>query len=201
MYVRYFKRFIDLVVAAFGLIVCSPAICLVAGAVLIVMGRPVLYFERRPGLLERPFTMIKFRTMRPPSDPMEVDTHRLTSFGRFLRRASLDELPQLWNILRGDMSLVGPRPLLWRYLPCYTPEERARHTVRPGVTGWAQIHGRNELDINSRLALDVWYVRNISFWLDLQILLATCRIVLTRRGVQADPGASAPNLDQLRPRS
>jgi lipopolysaccharide/colanic/teichoic acid biosynthesis glycosyltransferase len=165
------------------------------------MGRPVLYLDRRPGLREQPFTMMKFRTMRLANDPLEIDTHRLTPLGRFLRRTSLDELPQLWNILRGDMSLVGPRPLLWRYLPYYKPEERIRHDVKPGVTGWAQIHGRNEVDIDRRLMLDAWYVRNLSFSLDMRILLATFWMVLRRKGVQVDPGAAAPDLDVLRSQS
>jgi len=198
MYLRYFKRLVDLVIAALGLIVASPVMLVVATAVCLFMGRPVLYLDRRPGLGERPFTIMKFRTMRLANDPLEVDRHRLTPLGRLLRRTSLDELPQLWNILRGDMTLVGPRPLLWRYLPYYKPEERIRHNVRPGVTGWAQVHGRNEVDIDRRLMLDAWYVRNLSFSLDMRILLATFWMVLRRRGVQVDPGAAAPNLDVLR---
>lgn len=198
MYLRYFKRLVDLVIAALGLIVASPVMLVVATAVCLFMGRPVLYLDRRPGLGERPFTIMKFRTMRLANDPLEVDRHRLTPLGRLLRRTSLDELPQLWNILRGDMTLVGPRPLLWRYLPYYKPEERIRHNVRPGVTGWAQVHGRNEVDIDRRLMLDAWYVRNLSFSLDMRILLATFWMVLRRKGVQVDPGAAAPNLDVLR---
>jgi sugar transferase EpsL len=198
MYLRYFKRLVDLVIAALGLMVASPVMLVVATAVCLFMGRPVLYLDRRPGLGERPFTIMKFRTMRLANDPLETDTHRLTPLGCFLRRTSFDELPQLWNILRGDMSLVGPRPLLWRYLPYYKPEERTRHNVRPGVTGWAQVHGRNEVDIDRRLMLDAWYVRNLSFSLDMRILLATLWMVLRRKGVQVDPGAAAPNLDVLR---
>jgi lipopolysaccharide/colanic/teichoic acid biosynthesis glycosyltransferase len=198
MYRRHFKRLFDLVIATLGLIVASPVMAVVATAVWVFMGRPILYLDRRPGLGERPFTIVKFRTMRPANDPLEIDTHRLTPLGRFLRRTSLDELPQSWNILRGDMSVVGPRPLLWRYLPYYRPEERTRHQVRPGVTGWAQIHGRNEVDIDRRLMLDAWYVRNLSFALDMRILLATFRIVLRCKGVQVDPGSAAPNLDVLR---
>jgi lipopolysaccharide/colanic/teichoic acid biosynthesis glycosyltransferase len=201
MYLRYFKRPVDLVIALLGLIAASPVMLVAATAVRLFMGRPVLYLEQRPGLGEQPFTIMKFRTMRLANDPLEIDTHRLTPLGRFLRRTSLDELPQLWNILRGDMSLVGPRPLLWRYLPYYKPEERTRHNVRPGVTGWAQIHGRNEVNIDRRLMLDAWYVRNLSFTLDMRILLATFWMVLKRRGVQVDPGAAAPNLDVLRARS
>jgi len=198
MYPRYFKRLVDLTIAVLGLIVAVPLMLVIAAAVRLFMGRPIFYLERRPGLGERPFTIMKFRTMRIASEPLEIDTHRLTPLGRFLRRTSLDELPQLWNILRGDMSLVGPRPLLWRYLPYYKPEERTRHHVRPGVTGWAQIHGRNEVDIDRRLMLDAWYVRNLSFALDMQILLATVWVVLRRKGVQVDPGAAAPNLDVSR---
>jgi lipopolysaccharide/colanic/teichoic acid biosynthesis glycosyltransferase len=201
MYPRYLKRAVDVGTAALGLIVASPLMLVVATAVRVSMGRPVLYLDRRPGLREQPFTMMKFRTMRLANDPLEIDTHRLTPLGRFLRRTSLDELPQLWNILRGDMSLVGPRPLLWRYLPYYKPEERIRHDVKPGVTGWAQIHGRNEVDIDRRLMLDAWYVRNLSFSLDMRILLATFWMVLRRKGVQVDPGAAAPDLDVLRSQS
>ncbi len=201
MYRRHFKRLFDLVIAMLGLIVASPVMLVVATAVWLFMGRPILYLDRRPGLGERPFMIVKFRTMRLADDPLEIDTHRLTPLGRFLRRTSLDELPQSWNILRGDMSVVGPRPLLWRYLPYYRPEERTRHHVRPGVTGWAQIHGRNEVDIDRRLTLDAWYVRNLSFGLDMRILLATFRIALRCKGVQVDPGAAALNLDVLRSKS
>ena len=201
MYERYVKRIIDVLFAAFALIILSPAVLIIAIAVIVFMGRPVFYLDRRPGLREQPFVMFKFRTMRLAGYPSEPDTHRLTKLGCFLRRTSLDELPQLLNILRGDMSLVGPRPLLWRYLPYYMPDERARHRVRPGVTGWAQIHGRNEVAIDRRLKLDVWYVDNLSFCLDMRILLATCWMVMQRRGVQVDPGAAAPNLDVLRSRS
>lgn len=201
VYIKYFKRLFDLVFAAVGLILASPVVLVVATAVRLFMGRPVLYLEQRPGLREQPFTIMKFRTMRLANNPLEIDTHRITLLGRFLRRTSLDELPQLCNILRGDMSLVGPRPLLWRYLPYYSAEERTRHNVRPGVTGWAQIHGRNEVDIDRRLMLDAWYVRNLSFGLDLRILMATIWMVLMRKGVQVDPGAVAPNLDVLRDKS
>jgi lipopolysaccharide/colanic/teichoic acid biosynthesis glycosyltransferase len=201
MYLRYFKRLVDLVIATLGLIATSPVMLAIAAAVWLLMGRPVLYLDRRPGLNERPFTIVKFRTMRLADDPLEIDTHRLTPLGRFLRRTSLDELPQFWNILRGDMSAVGPRPLLWRYLPYYRAEERTRHHVRPGVTGWAQIHGRNEVDIDCRLMLDAWYVGNLSFALDMRILLVTFWMVLRCKGVQADPGAAAPDLDALRARS
>jgi lipopolysaccharide/colanic/teichoic acid biosynthesis glycosyltransferase len=201
MYCRYFKRCLDLIGASLGLMIATPVMLVVATAIYFSMGRPVLYLDKRPGRGERPFTMFKFRTMRLARDPMENDTHRLTRLGCFLRRTSLDELPQVWNILIGDMSLVGPRPLLWRYLPLYKPEERIRHSVRPGVTGWAQIQGRNEVHIDQRLMFDAWYVRNISFVLDARILVATLWMVLNRRGVQVDPGAVGPDLEVMRGRS
>jgi lipopolysaccharide/colanic/teichoic acid biosynthesis glycosyltransferase len=170
-------------------------------AIRLNMGTPVFYRQPRPGLNEKSFVLLKFRTMSNGTDKdgkLLSDGARLTRLGRFLRLTSLDELPQFINILRGEMSLIGPRPLLERYLPYYTHEERLRHTVRPGVTGWAQIHGRNDVPIAARLQLDVWYTRNLSWRVDLQILLLTIWRIATRHGARADPGALAPDLDVLR---
>ncbi len=153
------------------------------------LGSPVLFRQVRPGLHGKPFTMVKFRTMtdeRGPDGALLPDAQRLTPFGRFLRASSLDELPELWNVLRGEMSLVGPRPLLMEYLPIYTPEQARRHEVRPGITGWAQVNGRNAISWTDKFALDVWYVDHRSLWLDVQILWRTVRKVLLRDGISAE---------------
>ncbi|MFN3388533.1 MAG: sugar transferase [Allosphingosinicella sp.] len=189
------KRLFDFVVAGIALLLLWPLLLLVALAVWANLGRPVLFRQRRPGLHGAPFELIKFRTMR--NDPkagsgLESDAQRLTRFGRLLRASSLDELPELWNVLRGDMSLVGPRPLLMQYLGRYTPEQARRHEVRPGVTGWAQVNGRNALSWEEKFRLDVWYVDNRSFWLDLRILWLTVRKVLAREGISADGEATMP---------
>lgn len=159
------------------------------------MGFPILYCQVRPGKSGKPFKMIKFRTMRidvgKDGQPLP-DSERLTAFGRFLRSTSLDELPELWNVLKGDMSLVGPRPLLMEYLPLYSPEQARRHEVRPGVTGWAQINGRNSLGWKEKFALDVWYVDNQSLWLDLKIVWLTSMKVLKRDGINAAGDATMP---------
>ena len=152
------------------------------------IGAPVFFRQQRPGLHGQPFQMVKFRTMtdaRGPDGALLPDAERLTPFGRFLRSASLDELPELWNVLRGDMSLVGPRPLLMEYLPLYTPEQARRHAVRPGITGWAQVNGRNALSWEEKFALDVWYVDHQSLALDIRILWLTARKVLAREGISA----------------
>jgi len=192
------KRMVDVVVALLGLVVFSPVIAAVALVIRLTMGRPVLFRQVRPGFKTRPFTMYKFRTMReaygPDGTPL-LDAERLTPLGRLLRKTSLDELPQLWNVLRGDLSLVGPRPLLTRYLPYFTERELVRHEVRPGITGWAQIHGRNASSWDRRLADDVWYVEHQSLWLDFRILVATARIALLGRGVVVDPESTMRNLD------
>lgn len=183
------KRAIDVVVAALGLIVLSPLFALIAWRVRRDVGSPVLFRQVRPGLHGQPFTMIKFRTMRDAEGPdgqQLSDGERLTEFGRFLRRTSLDELPELWNVLRGEMSLVGPRPLLLEYLDLYTPEQARRHEVRPGITGWAQVNGRNAISWEEKFALDVWYVDNQSFGLDLKVLLATFREVAKSEGVSQE---------------
>lgn len=182
------KRSIDIVIAAATLLIASPVLLLVAIAVRVNLGSPVLFRQQRPGLHTRPFTMVKFRTMRDAigrdGRPLP-DVDRLTPFGTLLRSTSLDELPELWNVLRGDMSLVGPRPLLMEYLDRYTPEQARRHEVRPGVTGWAQVHGRNALSWDERFRHDVWYVEHQSLTLDLQILMRTLTMVLRRTGVSA----------------
>ena len=152
------------------------------------LGHPVLFRQRRPGLHGKPFEMVKFRTMtdaRGPDGQLLPDAERLTRFGRLLRATSLDELPELWNVLKGDMSLVGPRPLLMEYLPLYSPEQARRHEVRPGITGWAQVNGRNALSWDAKFQLDVWYVEHRSLWLDIRILWLTVRKVLVREGISA----------------
>lgn len=181
------KRLFDLVMAGIALVVLAPVIALIALAVWRTMGAPVLFRQNRPGLHGRSFEMIKFRTMRPPrpGEP-DDDSARLTGFGRWLRATSLDELPELWNVLRGEMSLVGPRPLLTDYLPLYSPEQARRHDVRPGITGWAQVNGRNAIGWDQKLALDTWYVDNRSFWLDLKIIARTVAKVLKRDGIAGE---------------
>lgn len=157
------------------------------------LGSPILFRQTRPGLHGKPFEMIKFRTMRDAVDSSGntlPDSERMTPFGSFLRSSSLDELPELWNVLKGDMSLVGPRPLLMEYLPLYSPEQYRRHEVRPGVTGWAQINGRNAISWPEKFALDVWYVDNRSFWLDIKILFLTVKKVLVREGISAEDEAT-----------
>lgn len=180
------KRAVDVVGAAAGLVVLSPLLVGTAVAIGVAQGRPVLFRHVRPGLHGRSFTMVKFRTMRPPA-PGEVfyltDDERVTKLGRFLRSSSIDELPELWNVLIGDMSLVGPRPLLREYLHQYTPEQRRRHDMRPGITGWAAVNGRHAATFEERLALDVWYVDNWSLALDVRILVMTILQVLRRADV------------------
>ena len=182
------KRALDILGAAIGLIVFSPILIVIALMIRREMGSPVLFRQTRPGLRGKPFQMIKFRTMRDAIDtdgrPLP-DAERLTNLGRFLRSSSLDELPELWNVLKGEMSLVGPRPLLIEYLPLYSPDQARRHELRPGVTGWAQVNGRNAISWDEKFALDVWYVDNRSLWLDLKIIWLTIRKVLKRDGISA----------------
>ena len=182
------KRGVDVVGAAVGLVILSPLLAWVAVAALVTQGPPVLFRQERPGLRGQPFMLFKFRTMRPPR-PGEVwyttDADRVTRLGRFLRSSSIDELPELWNVLRGEMSLVGPRPLLVEYLSRYTPRERRRHEMRPGITGWAAVNGRHVLRFEERFELDAWYVDNWSLWLDVRILAMTVGQVLGRAGVRA----------------
>lgn len=186
IYRRSGKRVFDLVASALALTMLSPVIAAVAVLARIVFGSPVLFRQRRPGLFGRPFTLVKFRSMRdatgPGGQPLP-DDQRLTVLGRRLRAWSLDELPTLWNVLRGDMSLVGPRPLLVEYLPLYSIEEARRHEVRPGITGWAQVNGRNAISWAEKFKLDVWYVDNQSFWIDLKILFITIAKVFRREGI------------------
>jgi len=182
------KRAFDIVVSALALVALSPVLAVVAVLVRRRLGSPVLFRQVRPGIDGRPFEMVKFRTMRDAADAdgrALPDSERITPFGSLLRSTSLDELPELWNVLRGDMSLVGPRPLLMQYLPLYTAEQARRHEVRPGVTGWAQVNGRNALDWPQKFALDVWYVDHRGFWLDLKILLLTVRKLIAREGITA----------------
>lgn len=189
-YRRWGKRLFDLAVAVPVLVVLGPVLGVLALLVHWQLGAPVLFRQQRPGLHGRPFTLYKFRTMTEARDAegrLLPDAQRLTPFGRFLRSTSLDELPELFNVVRGEMSLVGPRPLLMQYLERYTPTQRRRHEVRPGITGWAQVNGRNALDWPQRLALDVWYVDHLSFALDLRILLLTAVKVLRREGI-SEPG-------------
>lgn len=191
----HLKRVFDVVVSAIALVALAPVMGLIALAVWRTMGRPVLFRQVRPGLHGKPFVMYKFRTMRDLRDAegkLLPDEMRLTPFGRWLRATSLDELPELLNVLRGEMSLVGPRPLLMEYLERYTPEQARRHEVKPGITGWAQIHGRNNLSWDERFKLDVWYVDNWSLWLDLKILWRTLWMVLRREGISAQGHATMP---------
>ena len=188
------KRAFDLAVAVPALIITAPIQAAVAVAVRRRLGAPVLFRQRRPGLHGRPFELVKFRTMLPvdPAAGRIDDADRMTPLGTFLRSSSLDELPTLWNIVRGDMSLVGPRPLLMEYLPLYSPEQARRHNVRPGVTGLAQVNGRNALSWDEKFALDTWYVDHLSLAVDLRILWATMRAVVSRSGVTAEGHATMP---------
>lgn len=187
------KRLFDIVASLLGLLLLSPVILFVAWQIRRKLGKPVLFRQVRPGVGGHPFEMIKFRTMRDAVDANGnalPDVERMTPFGNFLRSTSLDELPELWNVLKGDMSLVGPRPLLMEYLPLYSVEQYRRHELRPGVTGWAQVNGRNALSWEEKFELDVWYVDNRSFWLDLKIILMTLKKVFVREGVSADGEAT-----------
>jgi lipopolysaccharide/colanic/teichoic acid biosynthesis glycosyltransferase len=189
------KRVFDLVLASAALIVFSPVLLVVVLLVATKLGRPVLFKQVRPGLQGRPFQMFKFRTMLNIADEngnLLPDQMRLTRFGRLLRSTSLDELPGLLNVVRGDMSLVGPRPLLMQYLPLYSEEQARRHLVRPGLTGWAQVNGRNSLNWDSKFKLDTWYIDNRSFALDLRILWMTVRKVLMRDGIAAEGEVTMP---------
>lgn len=187
------KRLLDVVGAMTGLVLFSPLLVIVALLVRKNLGAPVLFRQTRPGLHGRPFRMLKFRSMRDslgPDGHALPDEQRLTRFGRWLRASSLDELPELWNVLKGDMSLVGPRPLLMEYLSLYTPEQARRHEVRPGVTGWAQINGRNAISWEEKFALDVWYVDHQSLMLDGRILWLTAQRVFKRDGISAQGEAT-----------
>ena len=184
------KRLFDLAASTLGILLLSPFLLLIAIAVRILQGRPVIFCQARPGYKGRPFFLYKFRTMsdaRGPDGKFLPDADRMTPLGRFLRASSLDELPELFNVLRGEMSLVGPRPLLMKYLELYTPEQMHRHDVLPGISGWAQINGRNALAWEDKFRLDVWYVDHWSFWLDIRILIMTFWKALAREGI-SQPG-------------
>ena len=193
------KRAFDIVFSAGWLIGFAPLLLVVAILVRLKLGSPVLFIQERPGLRARPFRMVKFRTMtdeRGPDGELLPDEQRLTSFGRFLRATSLDEFPEMWNVLIGDMSVVGPRPLLMRYVPRYSPFQARRMEVKPGVTGWAQVNGRNLLSWEEKFALDVWYVDHRTFWLDTKIVVMTFFKVLARSGAERDK--DVPALEEFR---
>lgn len=189
------KRLFDLLLSSVALLfLCIPLLFL-TWKIRRKLGSPVFFRQTRPGLNAQPFNMVKFRTMtdaRGPDGQLLPDGDRLTAFGRFLRSSSLDELPELWNVLKGDMSLVGPRPLLMEYLPLYSPEQARRHEVRPGISGWAQVNGRNALSWEDKFKLDVWYVDHHTLWLDIKILWLTVRKVLVREGISAAGEATMP---------
>jgi len=183
------KRIFDITLSALALIILSPIIFLVKKKVAKELGTPVLFKQKRPGLHGQIFEMIKFRSMRDEKNSqgqLLSDEKRLTTFGKKLRNSSLDELPELWNVLKGDMSLVGPRPLLIEYLPLYSSTQSRRHNVKPGITGWAQINGRNAISWNEKFKLDVWYVENQNLWLDIKILFLTLKKVLIKEGISAE---------------
>lgn len=190
-----YKRLFDIVVSCFGLLLMALPLLVLALLIRLKLGSPVFFRQERPGLHGKPFEMVKFRSMTGecgPDGQLLPDAVRLTPFGRFLRATSLDELPELWNVLKGDMSLVGPRPLLMEYLSLYTPEQARRHEQRPGITGWAQVNGRNALGWEDKFRLDVWYVDNQSLCLDITILWLTAKKVATRDGISAPGEATMP---------
>ena len=189
------KRAVDVALSALALVVLAPVLAVIAWRVRRELGSPVLFRQRRPGLHGELFTLYKFRTMTDETDDegrLLPDEQRLPPFGQWLRSTSLDELPELLNVLRGDMSLVGPRPLLIEYLDLYTPEQARRHELRPGITGWSQVNGRNDMPWPQKLALDVWYVDHRSLWLDVRILVRTVWVTVTRRGVSLEGHATTP---------
>lgn len=201
MYKRYMKRLLDFVLSLLILLLLSPALLALAVLVRTKLGSPVLFRQERPGYREKIFTLYKFRTMTDARDEkgeLLPDRERLTSFGKFLRASSLDELPEFFNILKGDMSFIGPRPLLVSYLPYYTKEEALRHTVRPGLTGLAQVSGRNFLDWDRRLVKDVEYVKGLSFGMDMKVLLLTVKTVLGKSDVAEDTNQAEGNFAQIR---
>lgn len=192
------KRVFDFVLALCGVIALALPLVALIWLVRRKLGSPVFFRQVRPGMHGQPFEMVKFRTMTSecgPDGQLLPDAERITPFGRWLRATSLDELPELWNVLRGEMSLVGPRPLLMEYLPLYSPEQARRHEVRPGITGWAQVNGRNAISWTDKFALDVWYVDHRSLWLDVRILWLTVRKVLVRDGISAAGEATMPKFE------
>ncbi|WP_107813425.1 sugar transferase [Neisseria sicca] len=192
---KFFKRLFDIVASASGLIFLSPVFLILIYLIRKNLGEPVFFTQERPGKDGKPFKMIKFRSMRDAVDkdgnPLP-DSERLTPFGKKLRATSLDELPELWNVLKGDMSLVGPRPLLMSYLPLYNEFQNRRHEMRPGVTGWAQVNGRNALSWDEKFAHDIWYIDHYSFWLDMKILFLTVKKVFIKEGISAEGEATMP---------
>ena len=189
------KRLVDITTSLSALSLFMPVLCILCVLIRFKLGSPIFFKQTRPGLNGKPFKMIKFRTMLDAADkdgnPLP-DAERLTQFGSFLRASSLDELPGLWNVLKGDMSLVGPRPLLMEYLPLYSKEQARRHDVRPGITGWAQVNGRNAISWEDKFKLDVWYVDNQSFWLDIKVLFLTIKKVFIREGISAEGDVTMP---------
>jgi sugar transferase EpsL len=195
------NRLFDLTLIILSLPVFVPVFVLVGILVRMKLGSPIFFTQKRPGLAGEPFKMMKFRTMtdeRNEQGELLPDSVRLTKFGKFLRSTSLDELPGLWCVLKGDMSLVGPRPLLMEYLPLYSPEQAHRHDVRPGITGWAQVNGRNAISWEDKFKLDVWYVKNQSLWLDIKILFLTVRKVLIRDGISANGEVTMPKFEGIK---
>ena len=192
---KFFKRLFDIVASASGLIILSPVFLILAYLIRKNLGAPVFFTQERPGKDGKPFKMIKFRSMRDAVDkdgkPLS-DSERLTPFGKKLRAASLDELPELWNVLKGDMSLVGPRPLLMSYLPLYNDFQFRRHEMRPGVTGWAQVNGRNAISWDEKFAYDIWYIDHFSLWFDMKILFLTIKKVFIKEGISAEGEATMP---------
>ncbi|HEZ6707649.1 TPA: sugar transferase [Neisseria meningitidis] len=192
---KFFKRLFDIIASASGLIFLSPVFLILIYLIRKNLGEPVFFTQERPGKDGKPFKMIKFRSMRDAVDkdgnPLP-DSERLTPFGKKLRATSLDELPELWNVLKGDMSLVGPRPLLMSYLPLYNEFQNRRHEMKPGVTGWAQVNGRNALSWDEKFAHDIWYIDHYSFWLDMKILFLTVKKVFIKEGISAEGEATMP---------
>lgn len=194
------KRLLDIVGSLLGIITFFVPMIIVAGLIYLKMGRPIFFTQTRPGKNQKLFKIYKFRTMLDAKDEngiLHADEKRLSPFGQVLRSLSLDEVPQFFNVLKGDMSLVGPRPFLPEYIPFYTKEQNQRHLVRPGMTGWAQIHGRNDLTWPEKFSLDVWYVKNQSFLLDLKIIFITIKKVLKREGISHDGCATMPRFDKI----
>jgi len=193
------KRAFDFTASLLGLLTLSPLLLVISLLVILKLGRPVFFTQIRPGLHGEPFKMIKFRTMSNEKDEdgnLLSNKDRMTNFGSFLRSSSLDELPELFNVLKGDMSLVGPRPLLMEYLPWFTDEQISRHNVRPGITGWSQVNGRNAIGWDRKLELDIWYVDNRGFWLDIKILWMTIAKVLQRDGISHKGDVAMPRFDE-----
>ncbi len=197
------KRFFDLTISIFFFVGALPLFVILSVAVIFCIGRPVFFMQARPGRFAKMFKLIKFRTMLDDKDTcghLLPDSARLTNFGKWLRTTSLDELPELWNVIKGDMSLVGPRPLLPEYIPLYSAEQSRRHEVRPGITGWAQVNGRNAITWEEKFKLDVWYVSNQSFWLDLKILAMTFLHLIRRDGINAQGHTTMPKFTGARDR-